>query len=245
MLPLRQNKGFLILSLIIIYLLFNIFHYFLPIKPVSAEDIISIVPGSGKFIKSEPFAITRFFDIDFFPTKKNQNITWYNDDESYHKISVRESNSTQITESKLLKPKESFSYSFNVNGRYDFVSPIYKLMNGSILVTDDLITKSIVTQNNVKIQLTYTPSKPKEDNIINYKLIFIDKNTNKNKEHIDYQFLIINSQGKTVYNQSMHSSWGMESARYKYEKQDGYVTPIVRITGISFQPVVPEEAVFK
>ncbi len=241
-----QNKGFSILSLIVIFLLFNVLSYFLPIKFVSAEDIVTIIPGSGKFIKSEPFAITRFFDIDLFPTKKNQVITWYNNDESIHKISIRGSNGTQITESKLLRPKESFSYSFNTNGKFDFVSPLYRWMNGSILVTDDLLTKSIVTpQNNVKIQLTYTPSKLKEGNIINYKLTFIDDNTSKNKGHIDYQFLIINSEGKTVYNQSMHSSWGMESAKYTYKKQDGYLTLIVRISGISFQPVVPEEAIFR
>ena len=70
-----QNKGFSILSLIVIFLLFNVLSYFLPIKFVSAEDIVTIIPGSGKFIKSEPFAITRFFDIDLFPTKKNQVIT--------------------------------------------------------------------------------------------------------------------------------------------------------------------------
>jgi len=238
--------SFSILGLIIIFLLFNIICYHLSLEFVKAENIITIIPGSAKFSKSEPFAITRFFDIDFFPIKKNQIISWYNDDESYHKISIRASNGTLITESKLIKPKESFSYILNSDGKFDFFSPIYKWMNGTILITDNLFTKSIVTpQNNIKIEFTYTPTKPRYGNTINYKLTFIDNNTGKNKEHIDYQFLILNSSGKIVYDQSMHSSWGMESANYVYKKTDGALTTVVRITGLSFQPVQPEEAIFK
>jgi len=239
-------KSFSILGLILIFLLFNTFCYYFSLKFVNAENIITIIPGSAKFSKSKPFAITRFFDIDFFPIKKNQVITWYNDDELYHKISIRGSNGTLITESKLIKPKESFSYSLNSYGKFDFFSPIYKWMNGTILITDNLFTKSIVTpQNNIKIELTYTPAKPQDGNTINYKLTFIDNNTGKNKEHIDYQFFISDSGGKVVYNQSMHSSWGMESANYVYKKIDWALTPVVRITGLAFQPVQPEEAIFK
>jgi hypothetical protein len=119
-------------------------------------------------------------------------------------------------------------------------------MNGTILITDNLFSKSIVTpQNNIKIELTYTPAKPQDGNAINYRVTFIDNNTGKNKEHIDYQFLILDSEGKIAYDQSMHSSWGMESAKYNYKKHDGPLTTVVRITGIAFQPVQPEEAIFK
>jgi hypothetical protein len=43
----------------------------------------------------------------------------------------------------------------------------------------------------------------------------------------------------------MHSSWGMESANFVYKKIDGALTTVVRITGLAFQPVQPEEAIFK
>ena len=68
----QRNKAFFnIKSLIVTFLLFNVLSYFLPIKICQCfEDTVTIIPGSGKFIKSEPFAITRFFDIDLFPTKK-------------------------------------------------------------------------------------------------------------------------------------------------------------------------------
>ena len=54
------------------------FFYSLPILDLSlvyAEDVISIIPGSANYNPSSQFSITRFFDNNYFPIKKNNTLT--------------------------------------------------------------------------------------------------------------------------------------------------------------------------
>jgi hypothetical protein len=53
---------------------------------IYAEDVISIIPGSANYDASYQFSITRFFDNNFFPIKKNNTLTWYNADNVEHTI---------------------------------------------------------------------------------------------------------------------------------------------------------------
>jgi len=70
---------------------------------------------------------------------------------------------------------------------------------------------------NVAVQLTWDPSIPKVGQITHFKIIFIDLKTNKNQKHIDYVFSIDTPNNKTSFQQTLHSSWGVESAAYKFD----------------------------
>jgi len=89
-----------------------------------------------------------------------------------------------------------------------------------------------------------TPAVPRVREITHFKIIFIDKNTDKNQLHIDYVFSINNIENKTLYQQALHSSWGVEYASYKFETP-GVIVPKVSINAILFQPVEPVEYSFK
>ena len=71
-----------------------------------------------------------------------------------------------------------------------------------------------------------------------------DKKTGKNQQHVDYVFSIASPEKKTLYQQTLHSSWGVESASYKFQT-GGLFTPKVTIDAILFQPVEPVEDDFK
>jgi hypothetical protein len=85
---------------------------------------------------------------------------------------------------------------------------------------------------------------PRAGEITHFKIIFINKNTDKNQLHIDYVFSINNTENKTLYQQALHSSWGVEYASYKFETP-GIIVPKVTIDAILFQPVEPVEYNFK
>jgi hypothetical protein len=69
--------------------------------------------------------------------------------------------------------------------------------------------------NNVAIQLTWSPSKPKLGEETHFMITFINEKTNKNQEHIDYQFIIYDQNSK-----GLHSGWGVEQARTSLQHQE-------------------------
>jgi hypothetical protein len=107
-----------------------------------ADNVITIIPGSGNYNPSNQFSITRFFDNNFFPVKRISNITWYNADNVEHTILLGFKNGTRIMKPQTIEPGDSFSYEFINSGYYNFSSAGYSWMKGTVFVTDDIVSKT-------------------------------------------------------------------------------------------------------
>ncbi len=178
--------------------------------------------------------------------KKDNKYVGITLDDINHRIVITKSGGKGIfSNSGIIKPNGSFQYRFENDGSYNFSSPIYPWMQGNVSVNNDI---SSVTKTNPKInvavQLTWAPSVPKVGQITHFKIIFIDIETDKNHNHIDYVFSIDTPKNKTSYQQTLHSSWGVESAAYKFDAA-GIFKPRVTIDAILFQPIEPVEDDFK
>jgi plastocyanin len=205
-----------------------------------SEDVITIIPCSSNTNNS------KFFDMPSYFIEKGQQIRWYNADDVYHRLVITNSNrSESLSDSGIIKLNGSFPFRFSNTGAYHFSSPVYPWMQGNVFVTNDISSVTVANpKNNVEVQISWTPSAPKVGEITNFKIIFIDKKTGKNQQHVDYVFSIASPEKKTLYQQTLHSSWGVESASYKFQT-GGLFTPKVTIDAILFQPVEPVEDDFK
>lgn len=205
-----------------------------------AEDVITIIPCSSNH--NNP----KFFDTPSYYVQKGQQIRWHNADDINHRIVISSSDAkTLLGDSGIIKSNGSFPFRFNNIGIYHFSSPVYPWMQGNVSVTDDISTVTMANpKNNVAVQLTWTPSIPKVGEITHYKIIFINRSTDKNQQHIDYVFSIDSPQNKILYQQALHSSWGLEYASYKFSTPD-IIIPKITIDAILFQPVEPVEYDFK
>jgi plastocyanin len=210
---------------------------------VYADQAITILPSANN--KSSP----AFFDVTFYPIQIGKELRWYNNDEVNHRLIItngeEQNNRTKLFDSGYIKPKASFSYKFDKAGAYHFSSPIYPWMRGTVFVSDDISTRAMTTnlKNNVAIQLTWSPSKPKIGEVTHFIITFINQKINKNQEHIDYQFIIYDQNSKRVFQQSLHSGWGVEQGTYKFITAGNY-TAEVTIYYILFAPVQPDIAKF-
>jgi hypothetical protein len=194
-----------------------------------AEEVITILPGAQDHNRP------RFLDITFYPIERGKELTWFNDDDVSHRIIINETtdknnNMELIADSGIIKPEDYYTYIFE-----DEVS-CSSFIKGIVFVNDDIST---VTQtdpeNNIDVQLTWTPSSPKIGQQTHFKIIFINKETEENQKHIDYRFSIQGPDGKKVGLQSPHSGWGAESASYTFEKGGEY-KPRISIFNINFIP---------
>jgi plastocyanin len=210
-----------------------------PFPAAYAQDVITIIPCSSDH--NNP----KFFDTTSDYVRKGQSIRWFNADDINHRIIISTSDGKEVvSDSGLIRPNGSFSFKFNNPGIYDFSSPIYPWMKGNVSVTDDLYSEiKGSAKNNVNVQLSWSPASPKVGQYTHFRIIFLNRSTQINQSHIDYVFSINNSTNKTVFQQGLHSSWGVESASYKFNTI-GIFTPKVTITGILFQPVEPTEVDF-
>jgi lipopolysaccharide export LptBFGC system permease protein LptF len=200
---------------------------------VFAEEVITILPSSNDKSRS------RFLDITFYPIEKGRELTWFNDDYINHRIIVNstQDNKTILADSAIIKPKDSFTYTFEEPGTYHFSSPTYAWIKGTVFVTDDIITETDTdSKNDIDVQLSWTPSAPTIGQEIHFKVIFIDKKTNKNQEHIDYTFTLVDPKGNKIALQAPHSGWGVEPASYKFGKEGEYKARIA-IFNVLFVPV--------
>jgi hypothetical protein len=153
-------------------------------------------------------------------------------------------NGTHIVDSGIIKPKNSFSYIFYAPGTYRFSSPDFPNKYGVIVVTND-ISNVIAShlKNNVDIQVTRYPSKPKVGEPTHFVITFIKANSHENQEHIDYKFMISDSNGKILYTTgvSRHSTSGVESVSYRFDHPGNYISAVT-IYAILFQPVIEDQA---
>jgi hypothetical protein len=200
-----------------------------------------MVPGSSDSSRY------RFFDITEYPISTREQIKWYNADNIIHTIQIMSKDGkTIVAESENIKPKEYFNYEFKKEGEYLFQCSKYPWMKGKIIVTDGIKTIKESLGNDIDLYLSWTPSTIKSGEKALFKIIFIDKKSSKNQEHIDYSFIIKNStDDKVLYKNSLtHSAWGIEPASYKFDLTGNFVGE-VGIQGILFQPINPEYIEFE
>jgi plastocyanin len=193
------SLNIIFLSFSILFLLFSFYSQF-----AYAEEIITRVPGSSDSSRY------RFFDITEYQISIGEEIKWYNADNILHNIKVVSSDGkTIVTESENIKPNEYFNYEFKEEGQYLFQSSKYPWMRGKIIVTDDIKTVKKSFENDIDLYMSWTPSTIKSGDKAIFKIIFIDKKSNKNQEHIDYSFTIKDpTVDKVLYKNSLtHSAW--------------------------------------
>jgi plastocyanin len=199
-----------------------------------AEEVITILAGSKDKNRF------RFLDIAFYPIEIGKKLTWLNDDDINHRIiinSAAQDNKTILADSAIMEPEDSFTYTFERAGTYHFSSPTYPWIKGTVLVTDNITTVTKTdSKNDIDVQLSWNPSTPKIEQETHFKAIFINKNTNKNQEHIDYTFTFVDPEGNKIGLQSPNSGWGVESASYKFGKEGEYKARIA-IFNVLFVPV--------
>ena len=197
-----------------------------------SEDVITIM--------------CKFFDAPSYFIQKGQQIRWYNADDVNHRIVITPYGRKEVlSDSGIIKSNGSFPFRFTNVGTYHFSSPTYTWMQGNVSVTNDISSVTLANlKDNLEVQLTWTPAVPKVGEMTHFKIIFIDKNTDKNQWHIDYVFSINSPENKTVYQQTLHSEWGVESASYKFDTAGIFISRVT-IDAILFQPVEPVENDFK
>jgi plastocyanin len=186
------------------------------------------------------------FDTMFYPLKRNTQLVWLNNDNVGHRIIITTTaavNGTRIVDSGIIKPKNSFSYIFHNPGTYRFSSPDFPNKYGVIVVTND-ISNVIAShlKNNVDIQVTRYPSKPKVGELTHFVITFIKANSHENQEHIDYKFTISDSNGRILYTTgvSRHSTSGVESVSYRFDHPGNYISAVT-VYAILFQPVIEDQ----
>jgi plastocyanin len=148
-----------------------------------SEEVITIMPCSSNRNNA------KFFDMPSYFIQKGKQIRWYNADDINHRIVITKSGGKGISsDSGIIKPNGSFQYRFDT-GIYNFSSAIYHWMQGNVSVNNDISSVTMTNPKiNVAVQLTWAPTVPKVGQITHFKVIFIDKKTNKNQKHIDYVF---------------------------------------------------------
>ena len=206
------------------------------------EETITIVPGSSDSSRY------RFFDITEYPLNTGEELKWYNADNIVHNIIVTSNDGDIIVaQSGNIKPKGSFSYKFDKPGEYLFKSANYNWMEGKVIVTDNLKTVKKDMNNDIEALVSWAaPSSNQVNQKTIFKIIFMDKKSEKNQEHIDFSFTISNSNSnKILYKNSVtHSAWGVESASIILDSNDIYLAKL-RIEGILFQPIDPVQTEFE
>jgi hypothetical protein len=120
---------------------------------------------------------------------------------------------------------------------HHFSSPTNPWIKGTVFLNDDISTVTQTdSENDIDVQLSWTPLSPKIGQQTHFKIIFINKETEENQKHIDYRFSIQDPTGKIIDLQSPHSGWGVESASYIFEKE-GEFKPRISIFNVNFIPV--------
>jgi copper binding plastocyanin/azurin family protein len=224
-------SSLLIFSMLIIGLL-------LLSRPVHAEDVIFIVPGSA-----DPASVLRF-DPPVQIIGKGQSIVFVNPDGLDHHLVVKSADGSEEFDTGVLSMNNYVSHTFLENGEYTFECKIYPHMKGEIRVTDDIATFTRTIDNqNLDVQLTQSPANPGVNEEVFYKLTFVDKETGRNHPHIDFILTFNDSSGTYVDGIGGHTVDGQDFAVFKFDKEDAF-TPAVTVSGVEFIPISPETVRF-
>jgi plastocyanin len=189
------------------------------------------------------------YDVTYYPLKLGSTLIWSNHDNIDHKIKINENKTGEIVaESNTIKPYSNFSHTFDKPGIYHFSDPLNSQMGGFISVSNDVAANTVSNnmKNNVNIQLVQEPITPTIEKDTNFLIDFINQKTNKDQEHVDYDFVIYSINGgenKQVYKQAHHSDEGVDQATYRFLQPGNYVIKVT-INDILFNPVIPDLAIF-
>ena len=96
----------------------------------------------------------------------------------------------------------------------------------------------------LNVDFSTDPAEPKPNDLIKMQINFLNPNSNKIQEHIDY-IVKVTKDGKAVFGpiQLTHTSAG--SVKIPVEvKSDGIYNAEIEISGILFQPIPPEKVSF-
>ncbi|HZD35791.1 MAG TPA: hypothetical protein VE130_11365 [Nitrososphaeraceae archaeon] len=211
---------------------------------VLAEQKITIIPDAHSD------TAVRFVDVTDYFLPAGEKLTWFNDDFVDYKLMLTdENNSTQLAEFDLAS-NGSFSYTFEEPGKYYYSSKEYPKIQGLVRVIDPnniSTVKKTDLKNGIDVQVSWTPSQigssPDQQGTTDFLIIFIDNKTGANQEHIDYRFSINDESENEVFSQSLHSTYGVEVAKYTFDKL-GNFSQEVKITHILFAPVDPDLVIF-
>ena len=224
-----------------------------------AEQKITILPDAHSD------TAVRFIDMTSYFVPVGEKLILFNNDFVGHKlILTNEDNSTQIQEIDL-PSNSSFSFEFEEPGQFYYSSKDYPKIQGSIRVLDppDISVEKITgLENNVDVQLAWTTSRvlsnstaPNSDQKVNdydedggdlevdFIITFINNKTGANHEHVDYTYIIFDESGNELFNQGLHSTYGVEEAKYNFEEEGNFRSQVM-ITHILFAPVKPDLAAF-
>ena len=203
----------------------------------NAEDVIFIVPGA-----SDPSSTIRF-DPELQIIQKGQSIVFVNADGIDHQLLVSSSDGQLEFDTGVLTQNKFVSHTFTEDGQYSIQDKDYSHMRGKILVTDDIATFSRTMDDlNLEVQLARTPAYPQTHQEVYYKITFIDKETGRNRSHIDFTLTFNNSSGGYYDGVGGHTVDGQEFARFTFGEDT--FTQTVTVSGIDFVPISPERAEF-
>jgi hypothetical protein len=209
--------------------------FFISIPLAFAEEVITILPGAQDHNRLP------FLDITFYPIETGEKLTWFNDDIS-HRLNVNATSEKStatilVADSGIIEPENTYTYTFEEEGTYLFSSPTYPWIKGTVFVSDDISTVTRTdSENDIDVQMSWTPIEPKVGQQTHFKIIFINKETEENQKHIDYRFSIQDPTGKRIDLKSPHSGRGVEFNSYIFEKE-GKFKPRISIFNINFIPV--------
>jgi plastocyanin len=206
------------------------------VSAIGKNNIIAIISNSR-------------YDVTYYPLKLGNTLIWSNHDNTDHKIKINENTTSElITESSTIKPYSNFSYTFDKPGIYHISDPLNSQMGGFISVSNDVATNTVSNnmKNNVDVQLVQEPIRPTIEKVTNFIIDFINQKTNKDQEHVDYDFIIYSEnegENKQVYKQTHHSDEGVDQATYRFSQPGKYIIKVT-IYDILFNPVNPDLAIF-
>ena len=159
-----------------------------------------------------------------------------------------------IFESQNIQPGGNASFTFKDPGSFLVKSTNDPSLTGNIVVADKMTfgvnsnnrnDNSITTDGVVNVALSWYPDIPKKGETTFFEIDFLDKETGKHHDHIDYTFGIFSATGSEVeVNRGLiHSGEGKEFTSFTF-LAPGNFTAVVTVHGVNFVPVASEESKF-
>jgi hypothetical protein len=206
---------------------------------VFGEDIITIYNGAGNR------AAYHYVDVEIYPIEVGQPVTWYNDDYVEHQLVISAEDGSILGNSGPIDLRGSFSYEFNETGLFEYRSALYPAVKGKVLVSDDMVVmKSENLVSGLDLQISWTPANPSIGEETYIKSIFIDNESQKNQEHVDYSLSVTDSSGNVLELQSdCHALNGLQVTRHVFDKKDDF-TLSAEVHSVFFIPSTSSVATF-
>lgn len=222
-------------ALLLVSLLLLVAPFLLLSIKAHAEEVTFIVPGAG-----DP-SLQRNFDPQLQIINNGQAIVFVNVDSVNHHLLVEtaDERQQQIFDSGELEHNQFVSYTFSEFGEYSLECKLHPHIKGEIIVTDDIATfTQSIPRHGLDVQLSRSPANPAVGQDTYFKVIFLDKNTDRNHPHIDYTLTFDDSEGNYFDGMGGHTVDGAEYGSFTFDKEDTFA-PKVTVSIIRFIPIEP------